>query len=299
MKSSNGRLPVSVQICTLNEEDNIADCLAKVVSNNPAEIIVIDGGSTDPTVKLAQSYGATVIEAGRVGLGKQRQIGVLATAQPYIAVVDADDRLEPDCLPKLLAELNDNKLAAIQASVLSFSNETYLQTAWGLFCSLNINEVGKTTMVGRPAMYTRAAVLTANFDELFTYAGEDTDASYRFEKLGLPQGIGTGVSYRIHPTTFRDCKRKWISYGRGYARFGYRHPERNRGILRHIFWNIPFKRMWKTVTTGNGRYAPFYFLYGLYCAVGYLREREALKKGKIAIDHGRVVGPARGETGRD
>jgi hypothetical protein len=136
-------------------------------------------------------------------------------------------------------------------------------------------------------------VLAANFDELFTYAGEDTDASYRFEKLGLPQGIGTGISYRIHPTTFRDCKRKWISYGRGYARLGHRHPERGRLILWHILWNIPLKRMLKTVTTGNGRYAPFNFLYGLFCALGYLKERAALQQGKVVIDHGRLVDPLR------
>ena len=37
--------PVSVQIITLNEEATIAACLASVLATEPAEVIVIDGGS--------------------------------------------------------------------------------------------------------------------------------------------------------------------------------------------------------------------------------------------------------------
>ena len=42
--------PVSVQICTLNEEANIGACIKAVLANDPEEIVVIDGGSTDQTV---------------------------------------------------------------------------------------------------------------------------------------------------------------------------------------------------------------------------------------------------------
>jgi glycosyltransferase involved in cell wall biosynthesis len=59
--------PVSVQICTLNEERNIGDCLAAVIANDPEEIVVIDGGSTDATVSIAEGLGARVISPGRLG----------------------------------------------------------------------------------------------------------------------------------------------------------------------------------------------------------------------------------------
>ena len=78
-------LPVSVQICTLNEEGNIGECLEAVVANDPEEIVVIDGGSTDRTVEIAESMGARVLAPGRLGLGPSRQLGYrvdLAAATP-------------------------------------------------------------------------------------------------------------------------------------------------------------------------------------------------------------------------
>jgi glycosyltransferase involved in cell wall biosynthesis len=50
---------VSAVICTLNEKDNIADCIASV--SQADEIIVNDDGSTDGTVDIAASLGAHVI----------------------------------------------------------------------------------------------------------------------------------------------------------------------------------------------------------------------------------------------
>lgn len=56
--------PISVQIITLNEEANIRACLETVLANEPAEIVVIDGGSTDRTVEIARELGVTVLTPG-------------------------------------------------------------------------------------------------------------------------------------------------------------------------------------------------------------------------------------------
>jgi glycosyltransferase involved in cell wall biosynthesis len=281
------KLPLSVQICTLNEERNIEACLKNVLENCPAEITVIDGGSSDKTVLLASSMGARVIKAGRIGLAKQRQLGIESTHLPYIALIDADDRIEPNCLGKLLQQMKDGNYKAIQANVQSHSNNTYWQRAWGLFCSVNINEPGPTTIVGRPALFETNSIQQIGFDPFFTYGSEDTDISYRFEKAGLSQGIGTGISFRIHPDSFSECKKKWISYGRGYARFAFKHPERKRGIIKHLLWNIPFKRNFKTIRSGHFSYFPFYLLYGFFCFTGFRMEMQALRQGKFKSDFGR------------
>jgi len=280
-------LPISVQICTLNEEANIKDCLERVIKNNVAEVVVIDAGSTDHTALIAERLGAKVIQAGRIGLAKQRQRGIESTTLPYIAIVDADDRLNSDCMSTLLDQLKDGGYEAIQANVQSFKNETYWQKAWGLFCSVNINNPGKTTIVGRPALFESQSILAIGFDPFFTYGSEDTDISYRFEKAKLNQGIGTGISFRIHPDSFKVCRNKWISYGRGYARFAYKHPERKNGIVKHLIWNIPVSRNLNTIKKGYFIYFPFYLLYGILCYSGFRREMKVLKKGKFIDDFGR------------
>jgi glycosyltransferase involved in cell wall biosynthesis len=281
------KVPISVQICTLNEEDNILDCITKVLANNPEEIIVIDGASDDRTLEIIKEYPIKIINAGRIGLAKQRQMGIEATVLPYIALVDADDRLETGCLQKLLNEAYLGNYKAIQAKVLSFANSTYWQTAWGLYCSVNINHVGDTNIVGRPAVFDRLSICEIGFDMFFTYGSEDTDISYRFQKAGLKQGIGTGISLRIHPASFEECKQKWISYGRGYARFIFKHKERTFNIFKHLFWGIPIKRSFNTLKQGYFRFIPFFFLYAFFCQVGFFYEIILLLKGQRISDFGR------------
>ena len=76
-------LPISVNICTYNEEKSIENCLNSVKRNNPKEIIVVDGGSTDATVKISKSLGAKVFISQNKGLSSQRQYGIENSNQPF------------------------------------------------------------------------------------------------------------------------------------------------------------------------------------------------------------------------
>ena len=277
-QQSHQKIPVSVQICTLNEEKNILSCLEKIIENNPEEIIVIDGGSIDETVQRALSFGVKIIRAGRVGLARQRQMGIESTHLPYIAIIDADDRIEPNFLKTLLSQMNAGNYQVIQANVQPFNSHGYWQKGWGLFCSLSNNTVGKTTMVGRPALFSRDSIVKVGFDPFFTYGSEDTDISYRFEKLHYSQAIGTGISFRIFPHTFEECRGKWIGYGKGYARFAFKHPERRANMLKHLLWNIPIKRNITAVKNSFFIYSPFFFTYAFFCFLGFVLETNALRK---------------------
>jgi rSAM/selenodomain-associated transferase 2 len=59
-----------------------------------AEIVVVDGGSRDPTVGLARAGGAKVIAAPR-GRGVQLAAGAAAAAGDWLLFVHADCRLAP------------------------------------------------------------------------------------------------------------------------------------------------------------------------------------------------------------
>ena len=50
-------LPITVAVCTYNEEARVADCLEAVLANDPAQIVVVDGGSTDRTVEAVCRMG--------------------------------------------------------------------------------------------------------------------------------------------------------------------------------------------------------------------------------------------------
>lgn len=74
----------------------------------PAEIIIVDGGSTDNTIEIARSLTATdrrcrIIEAGPATPGRGRNIGFRAATSEWIAFVDSGIVLESKWLEELVA----------------------------------------------------------------------------------------------------------------------------------------------------------------------------------------------------
>lgn len=103
------KLPVSLAMITYNEADNIARCLDSVPF--VAEKIVVDCGSDDGTVEIAQAHGATVVHQPWLGFGKQRIFATTQCSHDWVLVLDADEYLSPE-----LAQELQTRLPAIMAS---------------------------------------------------------------------------------------------------------------------------------------------------------------------------------------
>jgi len=101
-------LPVSVIVPARNEARNLPRCLASLAS--VGEIYLVDSESTDETVRIAESYGAKVVQFHYCGgWPKKRQwaMDTLPLAYDWILLLDADEVLTPE----LAAEIR----SAIQA----------------------------------------------------------------------------------------------------------------------------------------------------------------------------------------
>lgn len=98
-----GRAPVSCCIITLNEEENIGDCLASVSWAD--EIVVVDSHSTDATRRIAGEYGARVIEHDFAGHVEQKSYAVAQATHPWVLCLDADERVTPELRASILAAL--------------------------------------------------------------------------------------------------------------------------------------------------------------------------------------------------
>lgn len=78
-----------------NEASLLADCLASATWAD--EIVVLDSGSEDETVALAEQYGAKVYNNTEwPGYGKQRQLAQQYATGDYILMLDADERVTPE-----------------------------------------------------------------------------------------------------------------------------------------------------------------------------------------------------------
>ncbi len=87
---------LAVVIPTLDAAGSLAATLASLAPGRALidEIVVVDGGSTDATVSVAEVGGARVLRAPR-GRGGQLRAGVAATGAPWLLMLHADTRLSP------------------------------------------------------------------------------------------------------------------------------------------------------------------------------------------------------------
>ncbi|HEV2672781.1 MAG TPA: glycosyltransferase family 2 protein [Gemmatimonadales bacterium] len=94
------RAPITIVIPTLNEGVQIAECVRQV--DWAADVVVVDGGSSDDTVALARSAGARVIN-GPTGIAEQRNAGIAVALEKWVFALDADERIGPQLAQELIA----------------------------------------------------------------------------------------------------------------------------------------------------------------------------------------------------
>lgn len=97
-------MDLSVILITRDEEANIADCLASVAF--ASEIVVVDSGSTDRTVELAQAAGAKVVRTGDwPGFGAQKNRALAQATKTWVLSIDADERVTPALRDEILTAI--------------------------------------------------------------------------------------------------------------------------------------------------------------------------------------------------
>ncbi|OUL23251.1 glycosyltransferase [Nostoc sp. T09] len=94
MNQNLGAATISIIIPTLNEAANIKDTLATTQPSTNTEVIVVDGGSQDDTVAIAQSLGVKVISSS-LGRAVQINAGAVAANGEILLFLHADTRLPP------------------------------------------------------------------------------------------------------------------------------------------------------------------------------------------------------------
>ena len=84
-------LKITATIITLNEERNIARAIESLRCCD--EIVVVDSGSSDRTVELAEKLGARVVDCAWRGYAEQKNRAAECAGNDWILSLDADEAL--------------------------------------------------------------------------------------------------------------------------------------------------------------------------------------------------------------
>ena len=113
MNTAMDRCAVSVIVITLNEADRLPVTLQAL--QWAQEIIVVDAGSIDGTLAIAQQWATRVEHRAWSGFGAQKNHALSLASLPWVLSIDADERVTPELAQEIQAFVNrdgDGYLAA-------------------------------------------------------------------------------------------------------------------------------------------------------------------------------------------
>ena len=214
------QLPVSVIICVKNAEDQLKSCLTSVFSNNPKEVIVVDGNSTDATLQIVSNYqDILLLSDGGLGLSHARRLGVLSASSPYILFVGPDNILPHDFISTLLCLFKSSPFDAATVQTRIKSPITFWDYGADFKLRLLMEKPGPKSVVGTPTIYSKQFLSKVNYLSSDLGPCDDTDIGYRASELGLRLGLLPLCVFENNGHNFFSTWSRYVWYGKGDFKF--------------------------------------------------------------------------------
>lgn len=114
---------LTVCLIVKNEERFLNSCL-KSIQSIAAQIVVVDNGSTDRTVAIAEAHGAEIHRfAWNDDFSAARNAALEPARGDWILMLDADEELAPAGIEPLLADIRDTRLMASRLPLINAGRE--------------------------------------------------------------------------------------------------------------------------------------------------------------------------------
>jgi len=180
---------ISVIVPALNEEKYIVPCLKSLTNQSykgEYEIIVVDGGSTDKTVEIAEKFADKIIVCSR-SVGAARNYGAKVSSGEILAFIDSDTIASPHWLSAIAKAMSRRGVVGVAGLTLSLggSKMDYFlyKTASDKILKYSI-ALGIPMVPGFNCAYRRGPFFkVGGFDERRVLS-EDTTLSLAIRKLG-------------------------------------------------------------------------------------------------------------------
>ena len=226
---------VSIIVAAYNSQDTIEECLKSILAQNypkdAFEIIVMDGGSRDGTVKIAEQFPIKVLSI-RLNCPAAYNYAMKIAVHPVLGFIDADAKVEVEWLNKLMPHLAEPQVAGVSGSIETWNSENLWARSIGYELKNRYRRIGKYT--GRIAtmnLLLKKAVIeeAGGWDEKLP-SQYDTDLGYRVSAKGYKIAYEpTALCYHFNRPTLRAYYRQQLQYGKNTLKLYFKHGRLARG----------------------------------------------------------------------
>ncbi len=248
---------VTVIIPNYNGIRFIGDCLSSLMTQTAeCDIIVVDNGSDDGSVEVAQSYKNVTVEKLPENLGFCRAVnkGIMAAKTEYVILLNNDTRCESTFVEELLnAAKRYDDTFSVASKMIQMYDPGKIDSAGDLYCAL-----GWAFALGKDkdrSFYDKESVVFSACAGAAIYRKELFDKIGYFdeEHVSYLEDLDIGYRARINGYVNRYCPRAVVYHagsgttGSRYNRYKVRQAARNSVYVIHknmpIFFaliNLPF-----------------------------------------------------------
>jgi rSAM/selenodomain-associated transferase 2 len=192
---------ISIVIPVLNEAVTIQETISKLQGDSKVEIIVVDGGSQDNTIALAQKLGVKVICSPQTGRANQMNFGASLATGDILLFLHADTSLPNEYLNFITAALSNPETVAGAFELAIDSSQKSLR-----FVEMMVNM--RSRFLSLPYGDQAFFLKTSTFQEINGFANlpimEDFELIQRLKKRG---------KINIVPAKVITSGRRWQKLG--------------------------------------------------------------------------------------
>jgi glycosyltransferase involved in cell wall biosynthesis len=226
---------VSVVVCAYNAERTMQDCLASLEHLNypDYEVIVVNDGSKDRTLEIAQRFGyCRIISQENKGLSVARNVGAEAASGEIVAYTDSDCVADPDWLLYLVAKMEASDLVACGGPNFPPPEDSLVPAAvavspGGPTHVLLSDDVAEHIAGCNMAFRRDTLMALGGFDPVYRAAGDDVDICWRLQDAGYTIGFSpAAIVWHFRRNTVAAYIGQQRGYGKAEALVYSKHPFR-------------------------------------------------------------------------
>lgn len=221
---------------TLNNEHNVGIMLDSLVKNNPSQIIIIDGGSTDNTVEIAKKYTDEVYITEK-GIGTQLFYGLEKVKYKYLLSVECDHIYPKLFLKNFYKEYKECHFFGIQATLKCTNENHFFEKGISLFYDIHQMNKGQREMIAGPHIFPSKEYIDILDIKKFNGYSIDTNIGKSIEEKGHKVALGRTIAYQNNEINIYSFFKKYFSYGKGDYDFytTYKNQWTSKRKLKSIF----------------------------------------------------------------